>query len=114
MVNGRLDPAAVDAVPDEQVRELWEMWVSTCPLPEEIRDAFREDPARTSDMLGMRIAIAKLGYETARKAVLAMPVSPDHDGSRHRHTDGNPLVRRDIGTLIADGHNLADFWDSRR
>lgn len=113
MVTNKEMFARMEGVPEEQVDELYAIWFETC-LPDEVKDGMRAENIVASDKMAMRMVIATHGYDTARKALLALPLSPDHDGSRHRDHEGFPLIRRDLVTLRREALNLADFWDSRR
>ena len=107
----RINPEEVEKVPAEQVEELYGIWFATC-VAEEIKE-FHRDPAHEySDKFGISLSIARHGYETTRKAILALPLSKEHDGSRHKGPDGvNPLVRRSVGDLLRDAVELAGYWD---
>jgi hypothetical protein len=107
----RINPEEVENVPAEQVDELHGIWFATC-VAEEAQDVHRNPSQEYSDKFGIRRSIARHGYETTRKAILALPLSKEHDGSRHKGPDGvNPLIRRSVGDLLRDAEELAGYWD---
>lgn len=109
MVN-KLDPMIVEGVPDEQVEEIYRAWFDTC-VPEQLKERFSTPNVVLSDKLAARLLVAQWGIDIARKAIAALPLSPEHDGSRHKDHEGFPLVRRDLVTARHDALELAGYWD---
>lgn len=109
----KFNPKDVEAVTDAQVDEIYSMWFDTC-LPDEAKEAAGSERIVFQHRFATRLLIAEWGMEKSRKIVMALPLSPDHDGSRHRDENGSRLIRRDLSTARKDGGQLIEFWDSRR
>lgn len=110
MVTNKQMFEAMENVPQEQVDEIYALWFETC-VPDQVKDAFSAENIVANDKMMTRMLIAQHGYGTAKKAIQALPLSKEHDGSRHTDRDGFPLVRRDLGTARRDAVELAGYWD---
>jgi hypothetical protein len=113
VIRRKLEPQLVDAVPDEQVDEIYSTWFETC-MPDEVKEAWSDSASVTQHKLQARLLIAQWGIEVARKAVAALPISPEHNGSRRKAPDGGRLLRQDLTTARIEAPDLADFWDNRK
>ncbi len=114
MVNrNKLEPQEVEAVPDEHVEEIYQLWFDTC-LPDEVKEQASTERVATQHRFAARLLIAQWGMDTARKAIKAIVLSPEHDGSRHRDEHGNRLIRRDLTTARLEAPNLVDYWDNKK
>lgn len=109
MVN-KAEMTAIENVPDEEVQTIWDLWITTCVIEESVA-AEMNDSRLISAKLKIRMGIARWGYKMMHKAIQALSVSPDHDGSRHKY-EGSPLIRRSLSDLVENAPNLADYWDS--